>query len=548
MAMHVPKAPGFASMLKEGAKHYAGLEEAVYRNIAACLQLSKSTRSAFGPNGMNKMVINHLEKIFVTNDAATMLKELEVEHPAAKMLVFASKMQEQEAGDGTNWVLMFAGALLEHSEQLLKMGLSVPEVVDGFRLAHAKAEELLPALVCDRVKDIRNKEEVVKAIRCSIMSKQFGNEDFIANLVAEACISILPVNSGFNVDNIRICKIEGSGLQSSTWIRGMVFKRLVETDISSVEKARIACYTCPIDSMQTETKGTVLIKSAQELMDYSKGEEDLLEAQIKAIADAGVNCIVAGGKVGEMALHFLNKYKIMAIRLMSKFDLRRCCKSVGATPLPKMTPPSPEEIGSCDSVYIDELGDTTIVVLKQDAEEAAMATVIIRASTDNIMDDVERAIDDGVNTFKALTRDPQLVPGAGATEIELARRIAQYGETLPGLEQYSVKKFGEALEVFPITLADNAGIKSTELIAKLYAEHQYEGGVRMGYDVDGSGVATCDAMTKGIFDLFLVKLWGLKFATNAASTVLKVDEIIMAKPAGGPKPQKKAGWDEDPDE
>jgi len=534
-------------MLKEGAKHYAGLEEAVYRNIAACLQLSKSTRSAFGPNGMNKMVINHLEKIFVTNDAATMLKELEVEHPAAKMLVFASKMQEQEAGDGTNWVLMFAGALLEHSEQLLKMGLSVPEVVDGFRLAHAKAEELLPALVCDRVKDIRNKEEVVKAIRCSIMSKQFGNEDFIANLVAEACISILPVNSGFNVDNIRICKIEGSGLQSSTWIRGMVFKRLVETDISSVEKARIACYTCPIDSMQTETKGTVLIKSAQELMDYSKGEEDLLEAQIKAIADAGVNCIVAGGKVGEMALHFLNKYKIMAIRLMSKFDLRRCCKSVGATPLPKMTPPTPEEIGSCDSVYIDELGDTTIVVLKQDAEEAAMATVIIRASTDNIMDDVERAIDDGVNTFKALTRDPQLVPGAGATEIELARRIAQYGETLPGLEQYSVKKFAEALEVFPITLADNAGIKSTELIAKLYAEHQYEGGVRMGYDVEGAGVATCDAMQKGILDLFLVKLWGLKFATNAASTVLKVDEIIMAKPAGGPKPQKKSGWDEDPD-
>ena len=203
MAMHVPKAPGFASMLKEGAKHYAGLEEAVYRNISACMQLSKSTRSAFGPNGMNKMVINHLEKIFVTNDAATMLKELEVEHPAAKMLVFASKMQEQEAGDGTNWVLMFAGALLEHSEQLLKMGLSVPEIVDGFRLAHAKAEEILPQLVCDKVKDIRDKEEVVKAIRSSIMSKQFGNEDFIANLVAEACISILPVNSGFNVDNIR---------------------------------------------------------------------------------------------------------------------------------------------------------------------------------------------------------------------------------------------------------------------------------------------------------------------------------------------------------
>jgi T-complex protein 1 subunit theta len=547
MALHVPKAPGFAQMLKEGAKHYAGLEEAVYRNIAACVQLSKTTRSAFGPNGMNKMVINHLEKIFVTNDAATMLKELDVEHPAAKMLVFASKMQEQEAGDGTNWVLMFAGALLEHSEQLLKMGLSVPEVVDGFTLALAKADEILPTLVCDKVKDLRNKDEVVKAIRSSIMSKQFGNEDFIAGLVAEACISILPVSSGFNVDNIRVCKIEGSGLYTSTWLRGMVFKRLVESDVTSVLDAKIAAYTCPIDIMQTETKGTVLIKSAKELMDYSKGEEDLLEAQIKAIAESGANCIVAGGKVGDMALHFLNKYKIMAVRLMSKFDLRRLCKAVGATPLPKMTPPTPSELGGCDKVYIDELGDTNIVVFKQDSEEAAIATVIVRASTDNIMDDVERAIDDGVNTFKALTRDPQLVPGAGATEIELARRISQYGETLPGLEQYAVKKFGEALEIFPITLAENAGVKSTELIAKLYAEHQYEGGIRMGFDVDAGGVATTDAFQKGILDLHLVKHWGLKFATNAASTVLKVDEIIMAKPAGGPKPPKKEGWDNDED-
>lgn len=547
MALHVPKAPGFAQMLKEGARHYSGLEEAVYRNITACKELAKSTRSSYGPNGMNKMVINHLEKIFVTNDAATMLKELEVEHPAAKMLVFASKMQEQEAGDGTNWVLMFSGSLLEHAGELLHMGLSVPEVVEGFKLAHEKTEELLPKMVCGSVKDIRNYEDVSRAIRTSIMSKQFGNEDFISEIVSQACIGILPVHSQFNVDNIRVCKIEGSGLHSSTWIRGLVFKRLVESDIINVENAKIACYTCPIDMTQTETKGTVLIKTAQELMDYSKGEENLLESQIKAIADTGANCLVAGGKVGDMALHFLNKYNIMVIRLMSKFDLRRLCKAVSATALPKVAPPTPQELGSCNKVYVDELGDTAVVVFKQDTNESAIATVVIRAATDNIMDDVERAIDDGVNTFKALTRDPQLLPGAGATEIELAKRISQYGETLPGLEQYAVKKFGEALEVFPMTLAENAGIKSTELIAKLYAEHQYEGGARMGYDVDGAGVATCDAAEKGILDLFLVKQWAFKFAVNAATTVLKVDEIIMAKPAGGPKPKQNKNWDEDPD-
>uniref|UniRef100_A0AAZ3Q5D2 T-complex protein 1 subunit theta n=1 Tax=Oncorhynchus tshawytscha TaxID=74940 RepID=A0AAZ3Q5D2_ONCTS len=485
MAMHVPKAPGFAQMLKDGAKHYSGLEEAVFRNIQACKELAQTTRTAYGPNGMNKMVINHLEKLFVTNDAATILRELEVQHPAAKMVVMASHMQEQEVGDGTNFVLVFAGALLELAEELLRMGLSVSEV---------------------------------------------------------RAISIFPESGNFSVDNVRVCKILGCGLTSSSVLHGMVFKKETEGDVTSIKDAKIAVFSCPFDCMVTETKGTVLINNAEELLNFSKGEEDMMEAQVKSIAEAGANVVVTGGKVADMALHYANKYQLMVVRLNSKWDLRRLCKTVGAVALPRLTPPTPEEMGHCDSVYLDEVGDTQVVVFKHEKEDGAISTLVIRGSTDNRMDDIERAIDDGVNTFKVLVRDKRLVPGAGATEIELARQITSYGESCPGLEQYAIKKFAEAFEAVPRALAENSGIKGNELISKLYAVH-HEGNKNMGFDIEGEGAALKDMLEAGILEPFLVKHWGIKLATNAAITVLR---IIMAKPAGGPKaPTGKKDWDED---
>uniref|UniRef100_A0AAY5L569 T-complex protein 1 subunit theta n=1 Tax=Esox lucius TaxID=8010 RepID=A0AAY5L569_ESOLU len=504
MAMHVPKAPGFAQMLKDGAKHYSGLEEAVFRNIQACKELAQTTRTAYGPNGMNKMVINHLEKLFVTNDAATILRELEVQHPAAKMIVMASHMQEQEVGDGTNFVLVFAGALLELAEELLRMGLSVSEVIEGYELAMKKSLELLPDCVCASAKNLHDVEEATAMIRPAVMSKQYGNEDFLANLIAQACVSIFPESGNFSVDNVRVCKI---------LVRG--------------------------------TSGTVLIKNADELLNFSKGEEDMMEAQVKAISEAGVNVVVTGGKVADMALHYANKYQLMVVRLNSKWDLRRLCKTVGGVALPRLTPPTPEEMGHCNSVYLTEVGDTQVVVFKHEKEDGAIATLVIRGSTDNLMDDIERAIDDGVNTFKVLVRDKRLVPGAGATEIELARQITSYGESCPGLEQYAIKKFAEAFETVPRALAENSGIKGNELISKLYAVH-HEGNKNMGFDIEGEGASLKDMLEAGILEPYLVKYWGIKLATNAAITVLRVDQIIMAKPAGGPKPPTgKKDWDDE---
>lgn len=312
-----------------------------------------------------------------------------------------------------------------------------------------------------------------------------------------------------------------------------------------MKDAKVVVYTCPIDIAAPETKGTVLIKTAEELVNFSKGEESVLEEQIKAIASSGAKIIVSGGKYGDLALHYIDKYKLMAVRLQSKFELRRLCKTVNATPLTKVIPPTSEELGYCDSVFINEIGGTAVVVFEQNSKATNIATVVIRGSTDNIMDDIERAINDGVNTFKGLTRDGRLVAGAGACEIEIAREITNYAETLPGLEQYAVGKFAEALQSLPVTIAQNGGINQNGILSLLLSSHQ-DGAKTAGVDIESDEPAVKDAVESEIYDLFLTKYWGVKYASNVATTILSVDQIICAKPAGGPKPPKQGGdWDQD---
>jgi T-complex protein 1 subunit theta len=339
------------------------------------------------------------------------------------------------------------------------------------------------------------------------------------------------------VDNVRVAKIMGSGVLSSKVVRGMLFKRSVESYINHCTDAKIAVYTAPLDAAYTETKGTVLLNTAEELKSFSQGEESLLEGQLKAIKDTGATVIVTGGKVGDMALHFCNRLGMMVVKLTSKFDLQRLCRATRATALPKLLPPEPQELGFCSHVSVEEIGDTTVTVFRQEDVNSAVSTVVVRGATANMMDDVERAVDDAVNNYKAITKDGRFVPGAGACEIELARQIAKYGETCPGLEQYAINSFAEALEVVPATLAENCGVKQREIIASLYAAHE-NGQANAGIDVESETPSVINAHESKIWDNYLAKSWGLKYATQAACTVLRVDQIIMAKRAGGPKAQQ----------
>lgn len=532
---------GLQSMLKEGHKHLSGVDEAVLKNIEACKHLSQICRTSMGPNGMNKMVINHLEKLFVTSDASTIVNELEIFHPAAKLLGMAAKAQESEVGDGTNLVLTLAGEFLANAEGLLRDGLVTSEIADGYQRAQAKALEVLEALVLSGSEelDIRNKEKVAARLKGTIASKIYGYEELLSQLVSEACIDVCPKNpANFNVDNVRIVKLLGASIHDSHVVKGMVLKRDSEGTIELVEDAKVVVYAQGLDTSTTETKGTVLIKSAEELENYAKSEEATLESYVKAVADTGVKVVASGGNIGEMAMHFLEKYGIMALRIPSKFDLRRFCRATGAVALVKLQAPQPDELGYAKSIAVQEIGGTNCVVLQQDASMGSISTLVLRGSTEGFLDDVERAVDDGINSYKALCKDSRVVPAGGASEIEIARRVTEFGKKQTGLDQYAIAKYGEAFEVVARMLAENSGLSATDAVSTLYAAHA-NGQVNAGLDLETG--APKDLSQEGIVDIYTSKWWAIKLATDATVTVLKVDQIIMAKQAGGPKPRGGQG-------
>jgi len=537
---------GIQSMLKEGSQHLSGLEEAVMKNVEACRTLSKVTRTSLGPNGMNKMVINHLDKLFVTSDAATIVNELEVAHPAAKLLVLASKAQETEIGDGTNLVVSLGGELLGMAEGLLKDGLHPSEIIDGYTKAATAAYEMLEELCFEGSAelDVRDVASVVSRIKGATASKQYGYEDLLSPLIAKACIDVCPKNpSNFNVDNVRVAKIIGGGLAMSDVVQGLVVRRDSEGFVKHVRDAKVVVYGCAVDTAATETKGTVLIRNAEDLETYTATEEKKMEEYINAIKEAGATVVVGNSSFGDLAMHYIERHGMMAIKIPSKFELRRFCRATGAQAIVKLQPPSPDELGFASFIDVEEIGGTKCIVVKQADATSKISTVVLRGATDNVMDDIERAVDDGVNAYKAVCKESRLLPAGGATEIELAHRLQALADKESGLEQYAIRKFAEALEVVPRTLAENAGLNATAVVSDLYAAHA-KGDVRAGVDVEGDG-PTKDLSAESIYDLYLTKFWGLKFMMDAITTVLRVDSIIMAKQAGGPKGGGGGGGEED---
>lgn len=532
---------GLQGLLKDGGKHFSGVDEALLKNIEACKNLAQITKSSLGPYGMNKLIVNHLGRHFVTSDTNTIVTELEVMHPAAKLIVMAAKSQEQESGDGTNLCVSFGGELLLRAEELLKEGIHANDVYKGYELARDKALECLNAQVAWSCEDLKSVEQLTKCVKTAISSKQLGCEGPLAKLVAEACVQVMPPTpSKFDVDNVRVTKVQGGNLNSSFVVEGMAIARRSSGVENCKEKAKVAIYAEALELGSTETKGTVLLESAEQLMNFSKGEEQKMEEMIRAIKEVGVDVVISGGTISDMALHFLNKYKIFALKINSKFELRRVCRTVGATSIVRSGPPLPEECGYVESIKVEEISSEPFTIIK--TRDSKISTVVLRSASPNVLDELERAIDNAVNVVRCTARDARFVAGAGATEIELAHQLQQFGATVPGLDQYAVLKFAEALEVVPKILAENAGHSHVDAITALYAAHQ-KGETAAGIDVDAGPV--CNALEKGILDHMETKRWAIRFTLDAVLTVLKVDQIIMAKQAGGPKGGGDGNRDDD---
>ncbi|ONH77761.1 T-complex protein 1 subunit theta [Pichia kudriavzevii] len=543
-----------SSLFKQGYQVHSNTDGAINRNIQACREISKMISTSIGPCGKNKIIVNNLSKIFITNDAATMIRELDIVHPAVKVLVMHSEQQEEEMGDNTNYVLVLGGELLNLAEKLVVLGLTPTEIIQGFRMANKFVNNELEQLVVGQIDDFQSKEQLLKIIKPVIMSKQYGQERIISDLVATAVQQVMPKDrpQAFNVDSVRVVKIMGGALTNSFVIKGMVFPREPESEVKKIrETAKVAVFNCPVDISASETKGTVLLHNADEMMNFSKGEEDELHKVIKEIADSGVKVIVAGQGIGELALHFMNKYNLLVLKVPSKFDLRRICRICGATPLVRLGAPMPEEMGIIDVVESKEIGSDRVTVFRQNEETSMTSTIVIRGATKNNMDDIERAIDDSVASIKSVVRDPRLLPGAGSTESELVKRVTNYGEKTPGLMQLGIKKFAEAFEFLPRLLCETSGLDPSEILPRLYASHDENDKetLKFGIDIESDNVNDCllDITEENIYDSYISKLNAINLATEAVCTILSVDQIIVAKKAGGPAmPQqpKPGNWDQ----
>ncbi|KAG7371963.1 thermosome subunit [Nitzschia inconspicua] len=544
-------AAGLGGMLKAGHEHYfdddADGGAVVARSISAACELSRMLSSSLGPQGRNKLVVNHLEKIIVTSDCASILKEIEVEHPAAKLLELAVEQQEKECGDGTNLSLMFAGELLTSTLDLMKtMGWRhKTDILEGYHLAATKLlKDLLSTnedekgCVVGKLQHPASSPEALKELQEKVLkpvlgSKQYGTEDILSDLVGQACQIVLQEGMVLQPESIRTVKILGGNLSQSACVQGFVAQRGVETTKTRCEKAKIAVYASGVEASATEAKGTVLMKTADDLKNYNRTEEAKMEEIIQGIAESGVQVLVTGGNISDMALHFIEKYGLVALKLSSKWELRRLCQATGATALVRLGAPTPEEMGY-STVTQKVVGGRTVTVFENDVDGSSkIATLVLRASTSSVLNDLERAVEDGVHAVQMACKDGRLVYGGGACEMECAVQLDQFADQHPGLEQYAIRAFAKSLECVARTLADNAGWDAVQVLADIRAAH-VNGQADVGIDIT-SAPGSKGMKEANVYDLMYVKRSALKLAIEAATTVLKVDQIIMSKRSGGPK-------------
>ena len=364
-----------------------------------------------------------------------------------------------------------------------------------------------------------------------------------SELLADACVKILPENSTtFNDDNIRLVKILGGSIEDSQVLRGLVVNRSPESsnhDLSSLQNVKVAVFNCPFDPNSGETKGTVLFHNKDELLNYNASEEDYAKGLAEKVVASGAKVLIVGGSISELCLHYLNSFGLFVLRIMSKFELKRICKALNATPLASLGEPSQEELGFVDKVEVKEIGSTKVVLLHKDNENTKLVSLILRGPTNTLLDDLERSLANGVSAFKQMLDDARYVNGACSTEAYLYNAVESYGNKLTGMEQYSVTKFAQAFEGFIRVLSGNAGLDPNTSIPDLLSKNVE--GSKYGVDVLNGKLSESKEMK--VYDSLSSKMNAIKLASQTAVTILRIDQIIMSKPAGGPKPKSTSGWD-----
>lgn len=535
-------------ILKEGSTRSRG-REAQNTNITAAKIVAESVRSALGPKGMDKMLVDSFGDVTITSDGRTILDEMDIQNPAAKMLVEVAKTQDNEAGDGTTSVVVIAGELLSKAQELIEKNVHPTVIIDGYTLAQAKALETLEKIAMPV--DLE-KQDILKKVAITSMASKLVAEhkEYLADMVVKAMLAVAEKEaSGYkaDVDDILVEKKTGESLRDTSLINGIVLdKEIVHSGMPKrVEKAKIALLDTSLEVEKTEFDAKINIESPEQIEAFLQQEEDMLKSMVDKIAATGANVVICQKGIDDMAQHFLAKKNIVAIRRAKKSDMEKLSKATGAKIITNLDDMSAEDLGYAALVEERKIADDKMTFI-EGCKNPKSVTILIRGSTPRMNAETERSIHDALCVVRDVLREPKIVAGGSAPEIEVSRVLRQYAETLPGKEQLAVKAFADGLEAITTALTENAGLDPIDVLSELRSRHE-KGETWAGIEVLSGKVQ--DMTKAGVFEPLVVKKQIIKSAAEAAMLLIKIDDVIAAEkmktpptpPGGGMPPGGMGG-------
>ena len=534
-------------ILKEGTQRTVG-KDAQRLNITAAKVIAEAVRTTLGPKGMDKMLVDSLGDVIITNDGVTILKEMDVEHPAAKMIIEVAKTQENEVGDGTTTAVVIAGELLKKAEELLDSDIHPTVIARGYRLAAEKAIEILDSIA---IKIDINDDEILKKVASTAITGKHAEYavNYLADLVVKAVKKVAEKRDGeikVDEDNVKLEKRHGGGIEDTELVDGIVIdKEVVHPSMPKrVKNAKIAVVKASLEVKETETDAEIRITDPEMLQKFIEQEEKMIKEMVDSLTNVGANVVFCQKGIDDLAQYYLAKAGVLAVRRVKQSDIEKIAKATGARIITDLRDIKPEDLGEAEVVEEKLVGDEKMVFIKGCKNPKAV-TILIRGGTEHIVDEVERSITDAIKVVKAALESGVVVAGGGAPEIEVSLKLKQWAPTLGGREQLAAEAFASALEVIPRSLAENAGLDPIDILVELRRAHE-EGKVNAGLNVFEGKVV--DMIEAGVIEPLKVKKQAISSATEVAIMILRIDDVIAAKGLESGKESGTGGGEEEESE
>ena len=514
-------------IMSEDAERQTG-EDAQENNIAACKTVSKAVRTTLGPKGMDKMMVDSMGDLVVTNDGVTILEEMDVEHPAAKMMVEVAQTQEEEVGDGTTTAVVLSGELLKQAEELLDQEIHPTVITRGYRMAREKSTEILDD-ISEEI-GLEDDEMLQRVAKTAMTGKSAeASRDYLAEIAVDAVRQVAEeTDSGLVLDEsmVKVEKSEGGSIEDTELVQGVTLdKEKVHGNMPrKVDDASIALIDSAIEVRETETDAEINISDPSQLQGFVEEEEKQLREMVESIEETGANVVLCQKGIDDMAQHFLAKKGIFAVRRVSSGDMDKLAQATGANIVTSVEDIEEDDLGSAGSVEERHVGGDSMTFI-QDCPEARSVSILIRGGTEHVVDEIERAMEDSIGGIASALRDGRIVGGGGATEVELAQGLRDYADSVGGREQLAINAFADALEVIPRTLAENAGFDPIDSLVDLRNRHE-EGETWAGLDV--SSGRSEKLFDEGVVEPRRTKTQAVQSASESAEMILRIDDVISA--------------------